>query len=338
MNKFIFIVIGLLLILNGGFLAWFQFYEKDKIKQEVESSYINKIPDPTPKALLAYTFSNLAQRDYEVSEIEIGEELEQYSGENYKSSLFSFLSDGKKVTGQINIPMTPESKKMPVIIMIRGWADRETYQTGFGTYKTAGVFASKGYVTIAPDFLGYGGSDMPLDDVWWDRFNNPVIVLNLIKSLESLGFIDTSKIGIWAHSNGGQIALSVLEISQKNYPTTLWAPVTKPFPYSILYFTDTFDDYGKALRAEIARLERDYEVEDYSITDHLDKISAPIQLNQGTADPDVPVSWNDEFVAKMEELEKPIEYNVWQGADHNMLVSWNEVVEKDLEFFEEELK
>ena len=35
----------------------------------------------------------------------------------------------------------------------------------------------------------------------------------------------------------------------------LWAPVSKPFPYNILYYTDEAEDRGKWLRGEIAKFE-----------------------------------------------------------------------------------
>lgn len=174
-------------------------------------------------------------------------------------------------------------------------------------------------------------------DVWWERFNNPVQVLNLLASIKNLPQADPDKIGIWAHSNGGQIALSVLEISQKAYPTTLWAPVTKPFPFAILFFTDEFEDEGKALRAEVARLEKDYDVRQYSITDYLDRIIAPLQIHQGSADEAVPLKWSNEFVTKLKNLKKDYKYYTYQSADHNMAGSWNTVINRDLVFFEKYL-
>jgi len=36
----------------------------------------------------------------------------------------------------------------------------------------------------------------------------------------------------------------------------LWNPVSKLFPYSILYYTDSFEDKGKALRASLAKLDK----------------------------------------------------------------------------------
>ncbi len=333
MNKALGIFGALILFFSGGILGWLigngQIGERRIIAPSLT-------PTPTPKPLLAFTFEALSQRKYQGSQIEVGEDLDNES-EDYTAHLFSFYSDGKKVTGQINFPLTQKSNKMPVIVLLRGWANQETYRTGIGTEKAAAVFAQNGYITLAPDFLGYGGSDNPEDDVWWERFNNPVIILNLLASIKTLPQADPERMGIWAHSNGGQIALSTLAISQKEIPTSLWAPVSKPFPYSILYFTDTFDDEGQALRAEICRLEKDYNIADFSLTNYLDQIKAPLQIHQGTADKSVPTSWNDEFVERLEKLKIANQYFKHYGADHNMVGAWNEVIEKDLEFFNKEL-
>jgi dipeptidyl aminopeptidase/acylaminoacyl peptidase len=197
--------------------------------------------------------------------------------------------------------------------------------------------ARNGFVTIAPDFFGFGGSDAPDSDVWWERFARPVQVLQLIASLPGTAGVDTTKVGIWAHSNGGQLALSVLEITGAEIPTSLWAPVSKPFPYSVLYFTDEFEDEGKYIRGELSRLERDYDVRDFSISDYFEKINAPIQIHQGAADDAVPYEWSEDLVAQLEENEVEVEYFEYAGADHNMVGSWDEVIRQDIEFFEEKL-
>ncbi|NLJ48022.1 MAG: prolyl oligopeptidase family serine peptidase, partial [Candidatus Atribacteria bacterium] len=144
---------------------------------------------------------------------------------------------------------------------------------------------------------------------------------------------DSSRIYMWAHSNGGQIALSVLEISQAKIPTTLWAPVSKPFPYSILYYTDEFDDYCKALLLELAKLEQDYDVNNFSISEYVDRIKAPIAIRQGTADIEVPLQWSDELVQNLKDHKIEVEYNVYPAADHNMLGSWEKAIERDIRFF-----
>src|SRR5690606_22771233 len=98
-----------------------------------------------------------------------------------------------------------------------------------------------------------------------------------------------------------QIALSILEITGQEYPTTLWAPVTKPFPYSILFFTDEDPDFGRGLRKALATFEILYDPNNYSVMSYLDRINAPIQLHQGGQDDAVPLDWSDDFVQAMKE-------------------------------------
>src|SRR3989338_8633619 len=174
-----------------------------------------------------------------------------------------------------------------------------------------------GFITIAPDFLGYGDSEYPPVDVFEARFLTSVTAISTIKSVANInstleeydinGIIaDFNNIGIWAHSNGGQIALTVLEIEKKIYQTVLWAPVTKPFPYNILYYTDEYEDEGMLLRKKLAEFEKDYDARLFSTTKYLSEISSPIQLHQGTADDAVPRQWSDEFYSLMKRDRKSV--------------------------------
>lgn len=332
--------------------------------------------------LLEYSISNLKTREYDASQIVLEKVIAEF--DDYTAYLFSYTTQDKKMTGQLNMPKnTPPGSGVTTIIMVRGWVPQETYVTGTGTRNAAAVFASNDYVTIAPDFFGYGESDPKPEESWEERFQKPVNLIELIRSVErletsSLEISDdlvesgieipkvkftSDRIGIWAHSNGGQIALTALEALGQAIPTTLWAPVTAPFPYSVLFYGDELDDEGKVQRAWLAILERDYDVLEFSLTQHLDLLTGPLQLHHGTADESALQVWSDEFVAKIDnenesrenENEKlatlsaelnpadqvlePIDitYHTYPGANHNLQPVWNIVVQRDLEFFRREL-
>lgn len=243
----------------------------------------------------------------------------------------------KKISGQIHQPVgTVPVSGWPVVIMIRGYVDREIYRPGIGTEQAAEVFSQNGYVTLAPDFLGYGESDQSFPNNLEDRFWHPIEVLQLIASLPNLPQVNPGKVALWGHSNGGQIALSVLEISGKNYPASLWAPVSKPFPYSILYYTDEADDHGKALRQVVAGFEAQYDADEFSIHNYYDWINAPVQIHQGMADDAVPLRWSQELEKNLKAKDKDVKLYVYPGADHNLAGgenSWNQAVQRSLEWF-----
>ncbi|MBU2592328.1 alpha/beta fold hydrolase [Patescibacteria group bacterium] len=310
--------------------------------QETAKNFISPLSDQQkeskPKPLQKYSFENLKNRDYPGSEITLEKVIKEE--EKYVSWLFSYLTDNKKVTGMLNLPLTPKSSPLPVVVMIRGYADDEIYFTGLGTRNAAAKFAENEFITLAPDFLGFGGSDSPSADILEARFYRPVTILNLIASIRNLPQADPEKIFLWGHSNGGQIALSVLEISKKNYPTALWAPVTEKFPDSVLRYMDEYeklDELGKEVYDKISGFKNDYQASLFSIETFLTDIATPIQLQRGGIDSLVPQKWSDDFVDQMQQLGKEISYFVYPESDHNLKRDWDEVVERDLEFFKKYL-
>lgn len=311
----------------------------------------NQTESQKPKPLEKYSYENLSKAEFKPSEITLGEILKdepQYTSQMFYFNVDPSLNSGqsKKVSGLINLPK--KSGNYAVIVMLRGFVEKEEYSTGVGTQRAGEYFAQNGFITLAPDFLGYGQSENPSDLAIEERFQTYITVLTLLKSIPNLNnqlsainnqlSSDPYRVGIWAHSNGGQIALSVLEITGSNYPTVLWAPVSKPFPYSILYYTDEFEDHGKALRKVVADFEVDYDVEAYSLTNFLDRIQAPIQLHQGTADDAVPVKWSDNLNQSLKDQELELEYFRYPGADHNLTPGWNEAIQRSLKFYQEKLK
>lgn len=332
------------------------------------------IPQPSPKPLLDYTIPALSQRVYQPSRITIESEIADE--DTYTSYIFSYTTMGKKMTGQLNLPK-PVPAEASAIIMVRGYVPLEIYESGVGTRNAARILAENGFITVAPNFFGFGGSDPEFEEGWQARFAKPIQVIELIKTLEAEPIILPSTFtatqrdatvaienhGLWGHSNGGQIVLTTLEALQQPIPATLWAPVTAPFPYSVLFFSDESQDEGKSMRLWLSQFEADYDVFDFTLTKHLDRLRGPLQLHHGTADEAALQVWSDEFTDKLEienqrreavqkaaatnsaeiatpsAFLQPIEYTyyTYPGADHNLQPGWDTVVERDLEFFKQSL-
>lgn len=329
MKSWIIRVIVTVAIISGGLcVGWFLFSKQSSVLISPLSSILEK---PLEK----YTMRRLSERQFIPSKIVFGEPTATTSA--YTVYPFSFISDGKKVTGVAHMPgRVDETKTFPVIVQLRGFVDKSIYTPGVGTEHSAEVYARNGFISLAPDFLGYGGSDSPSESSIEERFQTYTTVLTLLASLGSIPEANPAHVGLWGHSNGGQIALTVLTIlGSRGIPTVVWAPVTKPFPYNILYYTDEFDDLGKALRKVVADFEKEYDVNLYSMTEYLDRINAPIVLHQGTADEAVPVKWSDTFVSTLREKGKDITYYTYPGADHNLAGAdaWNTAMLRDIEFF-----
>lgn len=313
---------------------------------------LNQIPDQNiltffkrpDRTLDKYAIENLSSAKYQLGTFEIKNQISKDT--KFTSYLFDFSfvpdvtgSKTKVTSGIINIPDT-DKNKYPLVILVRGYVDQNIYSSGMGSKNIGQYLSENDYVTIAPDFLGYAESDQESSNIFESRFQTYVTVVSLIKSING-GILnkywDGKNVFIWAHSNGGQIALTTLEITGVDYPTVLWAPVSKPFPYSVLYYTDESDDGGKLIRKELSKFESLYNVDKYSLTNYLDRINAPIQLHQGTSDDAVPVAWSDTLDTKLKKLDKNIDYIVHPGADHNMQPDWNNAAKQTLKFYEDHL-
>ncbi len=334
MKEKILIISGFLLSFSIGFMVG----QIILIKTQKVNTLVNQVVD---RSLDKYTIENLSKSEVLAGKIEVQKELKDYP--NFVSNEFTMEFDPtlatnqtKKVSGMINIPKG--SAKHPLIVMIRGYVDLSDYFIGNGTVNSSIFFANHGFITISPDFLGYGESDSEPDNIFEARFQTYTTVMTLLKSVSLIKEWDGKNIMIWAHSNGGQIALTTAEITGFTYPTVLWAPVSAPFPYSILYYTNEASDYGKSLRRELARFENVYNTDLYSLSNYLARIKAPIELNQGTADEAVPINWSDNLVKTLKDNELDVNYNKYPGADHQMTPLWNSVIQKDLEYFEKNLK
>lgn len=331
MKKIIFFV-GVIIIL---LLIYLKFFNQTNFV-----SPLGKGKNSNEKKLAQYSYTAMQKTTFSGSEITIDKNFK--NEENVTSYLFYFHVRGKKVSGLMNIPK--KSGDYPVVIMLRGYVDKSIYEPGVGTSHGGEVLAQNGFITLAPDFLGYGYSDKASAGTIEDRFLTYVSVLELISSTKNLNTaledksltarFDGIHLGIWGHSNGGQIALSVLEISGKDYPTVLWAPVSKPFPYSILYYTDDITDHGKALRKAVSNFEKDYDAEKYSLTNYFDWIKAPIQVHQGGSDEEVPQRWSDTLVATLKKKKKDVEYFTYPGEDHNFdQGNWSLVIQRTMAFY-----
>ena len=284
-----------------------------------------------PKPLEKYTIENLSKTDEKPVKINIEDAIFNFEFDptlEYKKS-----NDLKKVTGLVNMPESNQSS--PIVILLRGYLDQSIYQTGVGRKRVGEYFRDNGYITLAPDFLGYGGSSVESSNIFETRFQTYTTVLTLLKSIDKGDFPswDGKNIFIWAHSNGGQIALTTLEVTGGNYPTVLWAPVTEGFPYSILFYTNESDDGGKYIRRELAKFEADYDVDQFNFTKYFDRVNAPIEYHFGTNDDAISTEWRDRFLKKMKLPEKEITNYNHIGADHNMNPLWNEAINQSLDFF-----
>lgn len=289
-----------------------------------------------------YSFEALSQRQFTAGKINLGTITKKEK--NFNTYVFTYQSGGKTISGMANIPLANargKPSKFPVIILLRGYADRKYYHVGLGTERSANNLAEHGFLTLAPDFLGYGYSDWEDQDILLARFYRPVEVLDLISSLGSLPSVDTNRIGLWGHSNGGQIALSILEITGKPYPTSLWAPVSLGFPECVLTYLGTQEEVGNPVKEKVDEFLKNNDPKKYSITEYFYKIKAPFIVHQATTDELIKTQWTKDLVKKLQEQGNEVNLYLYSRENHNFNryeETGDLLRQRDLEFFQKHLR
>ncbi|MCB9142762.1 MAG: alpha/beta fold hydrolase [Anaerolineales bacterium] len=176
-------------------------------------------PTPTPNPYLAFSVPGLRERDYPGGEINITSTWE--STDAFTRYYITYPSDDLTISGMMAVPKG--QGPFPVIILNHGYIAPSQYWIGADTYDASTYLASRGFLTISPDFRGWGRSDTG-ENVF--RSGLAVDVMNLISSLPSLPQADPERAGIWGHSMGGGAVSWTMAVDPRAKASLLYAPVS----------------------------------------------------------------------------------------------------------------
>lgn len=267
---------------------------------------------------------SLRARDYQSSQITTESTVSQNG--SYASYVFSYISDGLKIYGRMNVPVG--QGPYPVIILNHGYFNQSSFTSGDGTQTMADILARNGYITLASDYRGFGKSEI---DSQGSRGHNPnyaIDVLNLIASVKNLDKADANGIGMWGHSMGGEVALRSIEATDKIKAMALWAPTSGRVSDNARFYGGGRSQPSENSGADGA-----------SPINYLHYISTPISLHQGLSDTEVDPEWSKELNEALKKENKSVEYFEYLGQDHNFRnLGWDVISKRTIEFFDRYLK
>jgi uncharacterized protein len=324
-------------IVCGMVLFIISIYAKGTKKQITTGPVQQENTEIKPES--AMEIEALRKREYPASEIKTEERLNP--GINYSRYIASYMSDGLKIYGLLTVPdgATGEGG-FPAIIFLHGYIAPQIYKTTERYVAYQDRLARNGFITFKIDLRGHDKSEGTAPGAHFSEAYT-VDTLNAISAMKSFPKADPKRLGVWGHSNGGEIGLRTMVISKDIKAGVFWAGVVGSFQDELETYQSKipFMRQTPQLVQEQGLPSKNPEfwnkIDPYT---YLKDISGPVQMHHETGDPSVPVVLSRRLKEELEKQGKTAELFEYQGNDHNIGgKAFQTAMQRTIDFFKKYL-
>lgn len=234
--------------------------------------------------------------------------------------------DGMQIPSILYKPIQASAtNKVPALVLVHGGPGGQT-RTGYSGFVQ--YLVNHGYVVLGVNnrgSSGYGKTFFAADDLkhgrepLWD-------CVEAKKYLASLGYVDTSKIGIIGGSYGGYMVLAALAFKPEEFAVGVDLFGVSNWLRTLESIPPYWESFRKALYKEIGDPATDKEnLKAISPLFHADKITKPLIVLQGKNDPRVIKPESDEIVDAVKKKGGIVEYVVFDNEGHGFTKKANEL-------------
>ncbi len=272
----------------------------------------------------------MRNQNYPGSDLVIEKELKSES--NYSQYIASYKSENLKIYGLLTVPKEKKPKNgWPVIIFNHGYIRPSNYKTTVRYELYVKAFAKSGYIVFKPDFRGHGNSEGQPNSQYFTP-DYTIDALNAVATLKKYKDANPEKIGMWGHSDGGNVILRSIVVDTKDIKAaSIWGGVVGSYE-------DLTADWQK--RVPYKQPKEDVKIENNNMQNLLDKygtpssnpdfwktiepldyladIKTPLQIDTGSLDEQVPPDFSAKLNDKLLALKKTVEYNNYKNGNHNI--------------------
>jgi uncharacterized protein len=294
------------------------------------------------------TIAALLQRNIEGSPITIEQQLD--NGANYSRYIASYISEGNKIYGLLTVPFgDPPEGGFKAIVFNHGYIPPAQYRTTERYVAYVNALARAGFVVFKIDMRGFGNSEGEPEGSYFSPAYT-IDAISALKSLQTLDYVDPNGIGMWGHSMAGNLVLRAMLIEPAIKAGVIWAGAVYSYDdmarYSIQdssYVPPSSDSPGRRNSQEIrATYGPPNTAVPYwkavSLTEHIDLLQAPLQLNHARNDDVVSIGYSDDLAAVLNAAGKDYEYYQYDGGGHNINSPYFEqAMQHTIAFYKEHL-
>lgn len=232
-----------------------------------------------------------------------------------------YASQGLRIHGFLALPPA-STQPLPAVIFNRGGSGPRGALSAEGAMQTIGLYASWGYVGIASNYRGVGGSQGTEE---WGAADtdDAMAALAFVRSLE---YVDQDRLGLVGGSRGGMMAFQMLaRTTDFRAAVTFGAPTMISRESSEAYIRRTMMHH---LPTAVVTNSSDvqHEAERRSVLLWAERLSrtTPLLLLHGTGDRRVPAEHSLQLALRLQELEHPYKLIMYDNADHVLAGRRNE--------------
>ena len=219
-----------------------------------------------------------------------------------------YASDGLRIHGYLALPGTYQDP-LPAVMFNRGGIGPRGALSDVGAAAYVALYASWGYVSIASNYRGQGGSE-GIEEFGGADVND---AMNSLRVLEQLNYVDQDRIGVVGGSRGGMITLMMLTRTNRfraavtfGAPTALHHEDKKSFIWKMM---------AKSLSDEATQQADAQKRSALTFADQLCK-TTPLLLLHGTGDRRVAPEHSLLLAQELQKLQHPYKLIMYDNADH----------------------
>jgi uncharacterized protein len=266
---------------------------------------------PALNAYAQYSIQSLRKREYGGGQVEVTQKV--YENKAYKRYIIRYPSDGLTIYGYADIPRGEGN--FPVIILLHGHSDPGGYSIFAQDTVYSEMYALDKYIVLHPNLRDYNPSDNGDN-----RFmvGMAVDVLNLIALVKSgaghdgiFKYANPERLGLWAFSMGGAVALKVLTISPDVDAAFLYSPMSGDDYLNAGFLAKTGDADAQSVLTLPALVFLSTSPQNF-----YKDITAAVDIHHGMADSVIPLSWSQNTCQQLKILGKVINCYFYEGMNH----------------------
>ncbi len=170
-------------------------------------------------------------------DVTLKRERELDAGPGFTAFLVSYMHDDLKLHAMIAVPTSKRpANGFPIVIANHGYvpnpqkygitADGLDSRPGDYYRAVPSLYASRGFLTVIPDYRGHNSSDGfefidPQDDRSADYYAEDVVAL--MSALDQIEGADTNNVFVWSHSMGGSVSMRAILATDSVKAASFWS-------------------------------------------------------------------------------------------------------------------